>query len=98
MDSIIQTKKECFVCHTTLGLHRHHVMFGVANRKKAEQDGCWCYLCGYHHNLSNHGVHFDKKLDLKLKQITQKRWCEYYGKSTDDFIGRFGRSYYEKEN
>ena len=39
MESIIQSNKECYVCKTTLNLHRHEVFFGKANRKKSIEDG-----------------------------------------------------------
>lgn len=54
--SIMQTKKECYVCGTTFNLHSHHVLFGTANRKLAEQDGLKVYLCWEHHEGTN-GVH-----------------------------------------
>lgn len=92
--SIISNERECLVCKTTFDLHRHHVFFGTANRKLSEQYGCWVYLCGRHHNLSNAGVHFNKPFDTKLKQICQKKWEELNG-SREDFIRTFGRNYLE---
>lgn len=91
MKSIISDKKECLVCHTALGLHKHHILEGTANRKKSEEYGCWCYLCSRHHNLSNEGIHFDKKLDLKVKRMCQKKFKEAY--PDKDFIKIFGRNY-----
>ena len=43
------------------------------------------------YNLSNAGVHFNKKLDLELKQMTQKKFMEVYPEI--DFIKIFGKSY-----
>ena len=91
--SIICNKKECFKCHTTYNIHRHHIYYGSANRKKSEEDGCWIYLCGRHHNLSNDGIHFNKEFDLKIKKLTQGIWLKTYNKTTEEFIKRFGRSY-----
>ena len=93
MKSIIQTNDVCWVCHTTLGLHRHEVFFGTANRKKSIEDGMTVMLCGKHHNLSTEGVHFNKRLDDHLKKLGQIIWEEYYHKSTEDFIERYGRNY-----
>lgn len=92
MKSIISNEEECLVCGTTLGLHKHHVFYGTANRKQSERYGCWCYLCGRHHNLSNAGVHFNPELDSWLKQMCQKEWEERYG-TREQFIETFGRSY-----
>lgn len=91
--SIVSNEKECFVCRTTLNLHRHHIYFGRANRSKSEEDGCWCYLCAIHHNMSDEAVHMNRELDLKLKTLCQALWQEHYGKTTEEFIQRFGRSY-----
>ena len=89
--SIISNERECLVCKTTLGLHKHHIFEGTANRKKSEQYGCWCYLCGKHHNLSNEGVHFNKTLDSKLKKYAQGKFEEAYPGL--DFLKIFGRNY-----
>lgn len=34
MNSVLQTKKECFFCKTTRNLHRHHVYMAVATENK----------------------------------------------------------------
>ena len=91
MKSIIQSNKECFVCKTTAGLHEHHVFGGTANRKKSEEYGMKVWLCGYHHNLSNNGVHFDKKLDLEVKRIAQNIFEKEYG--SEMFMRVFGKNY-----
>ena len=93
MKSIIDSKKICFVCGTTLNLHCHHIMFG-RNRKKADEDGLTIYLCYEHHEGTN-GVHGKNghELDEKLKIIAEKRWCEFYNKTPEKFIKRYGRNY-----
>lgn len=90
--SIISNKHECLVCKTTFNLHKHHIFYGSANRKLSEKYGCWCYLCARHHNMSDAGVHFDKPLDIKLKQYCQKKWEEKYG-DRQEFIKVFGKSH-----
>lgn len=92
MKSIVSNEKECLICGTPFNLHRHHVFYGRGIRSQSEKHGCWCYLCGYHHNLSDHGVHFDKASDLKLKRMFQQR-LEDNGWQRPDFIRVFGRSY-----
>lgn len=91
MESIINDKKECYVCKTTQNLHIHHIMFGTANRTLSELYGLKVCLCGKHHNLSNEGVHFDKKLDTHLKQLAQKRFEYIHGH--DKWMQVFGRNY-----
>lgn len=93
MESILQTKKECYICGLGATLERHHVFFGTANRKKAEQDGCWVWLCHYHHTGSNNSVHFNIRVDRELKKQAQRFWLDHYNKTVDDFIIRYGRNY-----
>lgn len=90
--SLISDERACLICGMTYGLHRHHVFYGSANRALSEKWGCWVYLCARHHNLSNKGVHYNKNLDLKLKQQCQKAW-EYQHGTRDEFKAIFGRSY-----
>ncbi len=89
--SILQDKKQCYVCGSSI-IHTHEVYYGK-NRKKSIEDGCCVYLCPRHHNMSNDGIHFNKDLDLKVKKEMEKRWLEYYNKTIDDFIKRYGKNY-----
>lgn len=93
MKSILQDKKECYITKSTYNLHKHHIFGGTANRKLSEQDGLWLWLRDDWHNLSDYGVHFNKKLDLELKKMAQRRWQEYYNKTKEDFIKRYGKNY-----
>ena len=89
--SLITDNYECFVCHTTRNLHKHHIFGGAGRRQLSEKFGCWVYLCAYHHNMSNNGVHFDATLATKLKKFCQKKFEEQY--SREEFRHYFGRSY-----
>lgn len=90
MDSILQDKKECYICKTTQGLHCHHIYF-ASNRKISEQNGFKVWLCGKHHNLSNEGVHFNRELDLYLKRTCQEKFEQTHSRS--EFIDKIGRNY-----
>lgn len=90
--SIIQNEKCCYFCGTTKDIHIHEVFYG-RNRQRSIEDGCCVYLCGAHHNMSSKGVHFNVELNLYLRKVMQQRWCEYYNKTNDDFIERYGQSY-----
>ena len=90
--SLISNEKVCYRCKTTFNLHKHHI-FGGSNRGKSEKDGCWCYLCATHHNMSNQGVHFNREYDLQLKRECQQKWMAKNNKTTDDFIKIYGRNY-----
>lgn len=91
MKSILQDAPYCRVCRTTLNLHKHHVFEGTGNRKQSEKYGCVYWLCGNHHNLSKYGAHFNKELELELKQEAQKKFEEMYDHET--FIKVFGKNY-----
>ena len=89
--SIMQDEKVCYITGSTEGLHKHHIFFGTANRKHSEEYGCLVYLRADWHNLSNYGVHFNKKLDLRLKRECQTRFEELYGH--EKFMALFGKNY-----
>ncbi len=78
------------MCHRTGDLHKHHV-FGAANRKWSEKYGLWIWLCPEHHNMSDEGIHFNKPLDLQVKQIAQREFEDTH--THDDFMRIFGRNY-----
>ena len=90
--SLLGNERICFICGTTFNLHKHHI-FGGANRSRSEKDGCWCYLCASHHNMSSKSVHFNKEIDLQLKKVCQTAWEITYNKSDLDFIKAYGRNY-----
>lgn len=92
MNSILSNNKVCYRCGTTFNIHKHHI-FGGANRTRSEKEGCWVYLCAPHHNMSDKGVHFDRKYDLELKQECEAKWLEVNNKTIDDFINDFGKNY-----
>lgn len=88
--SIIQKDmSKCYVCGKPKEAI-HEVLYG-ANRQKSIRYGAYVALCNYHHNMSNHGVHFDKVLDLNLKMECQKALEKEH--SREWFIKTFGKSY-----
>lgn len=90
MKSILQEKQECLVCKSN-HVAAHHVFFGTANRKKSDEYGLIVWLCPRHHNASNAGVHFNKHLDLKIKQMAQRKFEELH--SHEKFMQEFGRNW-----
>lgn len=92
----MSNERQCWVCHDTRTLHKHHIYYGIGRRDKSEEFGCWVYLCPFHHNMSDNGVHFNKTLDLKLKQWCQRKFEEEH--SREEFRQYFGRSYLEEGN
>ena len=93
MNSIIQDKKECYICGTTIGLEEHHCLLGK-NRSNAEKYGLKVFLCQTHHRGTN-GVHGKNgnELQNKLKVIAEVKWLKHYNCAIEDFIEVFGRNY-----
>lgn len=89
-NSIIQDKKECYVTHRKDGLHLHHIIYG-SNRKNSDKYGLVVWL-HYEYHTGKFGVHSgNKKLDLELKQLAQRKFEERYGH--EKFMEVFKRNY-----
>lgn len=89
MESVIQTRKECFACGTTVGLHCHHIWGGVSRRKLSEKRGFKVWLCPMHHRQV-HG-HINSGISLYLRRLCQEYYESEYG-TREDFIHEFGKS------
>lgn len=72
------------------GLHKHHI-YGGPNRRISEANGFWVYLRADWHNMSDYGVHFNRELDLDLKQKCQRKYEENHSRA--EFIALIGRNY-----
>ena len=86
-------KEKCFICGRYGTTEFHHIFYGTSNRKWSEKYGLKVHLCHWCHNEPPYGVHFNKKLDTKLKQEAQKKAMEVYNWSTEEFIKIFGRNW-----
>lgn len=73
---------------------RHEVFFGQAYRQKSINDGLVVFLTPESHR-GTYGVHGKegKEFNFNLKQIAQKAWQEYYNKTKEEFIQRYGKNY-----
>jgi len=89
--SIMQDERECFVCHSKGWLERHHLFFGPALRTISERMGLVIWLCEYHHRDNKHGVHGNRKLDLELKRMAQRKYEETH--SREEWMEKIGRNY-----
>lgn len=91
MNSIIQSKKECYATGRTDNLDLHHV-FRSSRRKLSDKHGLTVWL--------NHDVHMAlhdhrkpyETLENDLKVIAQKAF-EDNGGTREDFMDIFGASY-----
>ena len=95
MNTILQGNTEiCPICFNKVNPgcgQWHHVFNGTANRTKSEEDGMKIYV----HPKCHEEIHANQGLDLQTKMRAQKIWCEYYDKSENEFIERYGKNYRE---
>lgn len=88
----------CLICGKP-ATDKHHLIFGTANRKLADQDGLIIPLCVEHHT-GTHSVHYQMELTILSQIIGQlayeKSKCAE-GMNEDDarqsFRIRYGKSY-----
>lgn len=90
MNSLISKSKCCYVCGTTLNIHKHHIYMG-ANRNNSERIGAWVYLCSFHHNGSSNGVHYNHNLDIELKKKAQIEFEKEH--TRDEFMKIIHKNY-----
>lgn len=94
MDSILQSRRECWFCKEKKGLHLHEIFFGTANKQISIDHGFQVFLCPKHHNMGGNGecVHRCREMDLQLKRACQKAY-EDMGHTREEFIRLIGKSY-----
>lgn len=93
MVSILQTEKKCWVCGCKNNLHLHHTLYGGDKRRLSDKYGLTIWLCSKHHNMSDKGIHYDKELDLRVKQMAQMECMQHYQMSMDQWLKIFRRNY-----
>ena len=95
--SIVSQGYHCYLCeviddaYNVKDLHLHHIFHGTANRKLADEYGCYCYLCPEHHLYGEDAVHRDHDIDIGLKKIAQLRFEQIHGHKK--FMEVFGKNY-----
>ena len=97
-ESIICNDRRCYICARQSDLECHHIIHGNANRKIADKDGLWVYLCHRCHTLlHDKGMH-----DKRIQAIGQRRWMETFypddeEKALEEWHKRYGKSFLEVE-
>lgn len=82
--------EHCMICGKPFP-EWHHVFFGTANRRQADNYGYIVPLCAYHHREGKYSAHKSRELDLMLKRQAQALFEEDH--TRQEFIQTFGRSY-----
>lgn len=83
--SILQSKKECFICKGQIGLDKHEA-FGGCNRQKSIEWGLVYYLC----RICHRQVEDNENMKKKLKIYAQGKFNMKYG--TEMFLKEFGKN------
>lgn len=81
----------CELCNTQEATERHHVMFGVANRKLSEKHKLVAWLCADCHRNAPWAVHNHRASDLKLKVRYQMKFEQIHTRG--EWMAIFGRNY-----
>lgn len=100
MKSALNTQKGiCYRCGRYGPTERHHI-FGGANRRHAETDGLWLYLCPDCHNRPPQGAHFNKATMEWLHKVGQETYEGQQIKNgltpkeaRERFMRRYGKNY-----
>lgn len=78
MNSVMQNEKRCYLCGSEMGLERHHVLGGTANRPLSEKFGLWVWLCHNCHTGTD-GAQYDPEKNRMLKAEAQAAFEAEYG-------------------
>ena len=93
MQSLITPDKMCYFCFSERNLEKHHCFKGP-NRKRADKDGLWCWLCPECHRGTDgvHGKNGHYK-DVTLKIVAESAWLEHCNGTVEEFIECYGKNW-----
>ncbi len=89
----IMPKSSLYETERKDGLARHEVFFGRKNRQLSIKYGLIIFLSDEMHNMSDKGIHFNKKFCEEVQKIGQKAFMKYYKKTKEEFREIFGKNY-----
>ena len=80
------------------GSERHEVFEGYAtkNRQYSIEDGLVIFLTPERHREGKYSAHKNPKYwreEIKIQEIAEETWIDYYKKTKEDFRKRYGRNY-----
>lgn len=81
----------CLICERPYAA-THEPFFGrTGDPRKCQDDGLCVKLCWDHHQHPKTGVHFNRELDVRLKQQAQRKYEETH--SHEEFMARYGKNW-----
>lgn len=80
------------------GSERHEVFEGYIskNRQYSIEDGLVIFITPEQHRISKSSIHKNPKFwreIVKIQEIAEEAWINYYGKTKEDFRERYGKNY-----
>lgn len=79
------------------GSERHEVFEGrTGNRDKSIEDGLVIFISPEMHREGKYAVHKNPKFwkeHVKIQEIAEQAWIDYYNKTKDEFRKRYGKNY-----
>lgn len=95
----------CFFCGTPVNDVVHHLIFGSANRRKADEDGLTVHICDKCHTMGSkteriHDNQMAEKLSKAFGQAIYERNAlankevETIGEAREKFRKRYGNCFY----
>lgn len=80
------------------GSERHEIFEGYVtkNRNYSIEDGLVIFITPEQHRFGKNSIHKNPKYwreEIKIQEIAEEVWIDYYGKTKDDFRLRYGKNY-----
>lgn len=77
---------------------RHEVFEGYAtkNRKYSIEDGLVIFLTPEQHREGKYSIHKNPKYwrdEMKIQEVAEQAWIDYYNKTKEDFRLRYGKNF-----
>ena len=97
-EKCIMPESQYYSTERFYGSERHEVFEGYAtkNRQYSIEDGLVIFITPKQHRIGKYSVHKNPKYwreEIKIQEIAEQAWIDYYGKTKDDFRNRYGRNY-----
>lgn len=94
----IMPKNPLYSTKRFIGSERHEVFEGYSskNRQYSIEDGLVIFITPEQHRISKNSIHKNPKYwkeEVKIQEIAEKAWIDFYGKTKDEFRLRYGRNY-----
>ena len=90
--SVLSKGISCWVCGGLEGTRRYDIVFSPGGASVSREQGCWCWLCRRHREMTQSPVNSNNVLLERLRTQAQKEWEKRNG-GRKAFIEVFGKSY-----